>query len=234
MFHTNEEWTERILGRRTAVSDTVQFTASSAPESCIDPDHGMIYTTYLASRENYGESRNIVALARIPVCQPERTKTWVVAESGMEIDGKKYGEFLDNNCYYFQTNEEAATVVTHFGQTGTLYRGYVRVLEPALVGLLDYDPVRARVDEVRIASEKLALVHAVLGRRVLAQHGGRHEEVHDEKKDELRREVEGVSDAQQHLRAPAHVLRLCDIGPCGPAAGSRSPSRPFVPAYGLA
>ena len=127
MFHTNEEWTERILGRRTAVSDTVQFTASSAPESCIDPDHGMIYTTYLASRQNYGESRNIVALARIPVCQPERFKTWVVAESGMEIDGKKYGEFLDNNCYYFQTNEEAATVVTHFGQTGTLYRGYVRV-----------------------------------------------------------------------------------------------------------
>ena len=128
MFHTNEEWTERILGRRTAVSDTVQFTASSAPESCIDPDHGMIYTTYLASRQNYGESRNIVALARIPVCQPERFKTWVVAESGMEIDGKKYGEFLDNNCYYYQTNEEAATVVTHFGQTGTLYRGYVRVL----------------------------------------------------------------------------------------------------------
>jgi hypothetical protein len=88
----------------------------------------MIYTTYLASRQNYGESRNIVALARIPVCQPERFKTWVVAESGMEVDGKKYGEFLDNNCYYYQTNEEAATVVTHFGQTGTLYRGYVRVM----------------------------------------------------------------------------------------------------------
>ena len=111
-----------------AVGDTVQFTASSAPESCIDPDHGMIYSTYLASRQNYGESRNIVALARIPVCQPERFTTWVVAESGMEIAGKKYGEFLDCNAYYYQTNEEAATVVTHFGQTGTLYRGYVRVM----------------------------------------------------------------------------------------------------------
>lgn len=128
MFYTNEEWTERILGRRTCVSDTVQFTASSAPESCIDPDHGMIYSTYLASRQNYGESRNIVALARIPVCQPERFTTWVVAESGMEIAGKKYGEFLDCNAYYYQTSEEAATVVTHFGQTGTLYRGYVRVM----------------------------------------------------------------------------------------------------------
>ncbi len=128
MFYTNEEWTERILGRRTCVSDTVAFTASSAPESCIDPDHGMIYSTYLASRQNYGESRNIVALARIPVCQPERFTTWVVAESGMEIAGKKYGEFLDCNAYYYQTSEEAATVVTHFGQTGTLYRGYVRVL----------------------------------------------------------------------------------------------------------
>ena len=128
MFHTNEEWTERILGRRICVSDTVQFTASSAPESCIDPDHGMIYSTYLASRQNYGESRNIVALARIPVCQPERFTTWIAAESGMEIAGKKYGEFLDCNAYYYQTTEEAATVVTHFGQTGTLYRGYVRVL----------------------------------------------------------------------------------------------------------
>ncbi|MBR3437705.1 MAG: hypothetical protein IKG97_08130 [Lachnospiraceae bacterium] len=128
MFHTNEEWTERILGRRTCVSDTVAFTASSAPESCIDPDHGMIYSTYLASRQNYGESRNIVALARIPVCQPERFTTWIVAESGMEVAGKKYGEFLDCNAYYYQTSEEAATVVTHFGQTGTLYRGYVRVL----------------------------------------------------------------------------------------------------------
>ncbi|MBR6978066.1 MAG: hypothetical protein IKH74_06670 [Lachnospiraceae bacterium] len=128
MFHTNEEWTEKILGRRTCVSDTVAFTASSAPESCIDPDHGMIYSTYLASRQNYGESRNIVALARIPVCQPERFTTWIVAESDMEIAGKKYGEFLDCNAYYYQTSEEAATVVTHFGQTGTLYRGYVRVM----------------------------------------------------------------------------------------------------------
>ena len=127
MFHTNEEWTERILGRRTCVSDTVAFTASSAPESCIDPDHGMIYTTYLASRENYGESRNIVALARIPVCQPERTKTWVVVESGCPVDGKMYGEFLDNNCYYYET-DETYTVVTHFGQTGTLRRGRVRIM----------------------------------------------------------------------------------------------------------
>ena len=123
MFYTNEEWTERILGRRTCVSDTEKFTASSAPESCIDPDHGMIYSTYLASRQNYGESRNIVALARIPVCQPERFTTWIAAESGMEIAGKKYGEFLDCNAYYYQTTEEAATVVTHFGQTG-----YIRVL----------------------------------------------------------------------------------------------------------
>ncbi len=152
MFHTNEEWTERILGRRTAVSDTVQFTASSAPESCIDPDHGMIYTSYLASRQNYGESRNIVALARIPVCQPERFKTWVVAESGMEIDGKKYGEFLDNNCYYFQTNEEAGTVVTHFGQTGTLYRGYVRVMFLSYgeeYFYTDYDIQEERFSEIR-------------------------------------------------------------------------------------
>ena len=126
--YSNAEWTERILTCRTCVSDTTQFTASSAPESCIDPDHGMVYSAYLASRKNYGESRDIVALAKIPVCQPERFETVIVAENGMIRDGKQYGEFLDCNCYYYQTGEEADTVVTHFGQTGTLFRGYVRVL----------------------------------------------------------------------------------------------------------
>ena len=152
MFHTNEEWTERILGRRTCVSDTVQFTASSAPESCIDPDHGMVYTTYLASRENYGESRNIVALARIPVCQPERFSTTVVVESGKEAGGKVYGEFLDNNCYFYQTKEEAATVVTHFGQTGTLYRSYVRILFLSYgeeYYYTDYDIYEDKFSEIR-------------------------------------------------------------------------------------
>ena len=152
MFHTNEEWTERILGRRICVSDTVQFTASSAPESCNDPAPGKIYTTYLASRENYGESRNIVALARIPVCQPERFSTTVIVESGKPVNGKIYGEFLDNNCYYFQTKEEAKTVVTHFGRTGTLYRGYVRIFFLSYgeeYFYTDYDITEDRFSEIK-------------------------------------------------------------------------------------
>ena len=124
---TNREWEQKILWNRKAVSDISQFTASAASESCIDPDRAVIYSTYLASRKNYGETRDSVILAKIPVGQPEKTETIPVIEKGTVIDGVTYNEFLDCNAYFYQT-EEYETVKTHFGETGNIYRGFVRIL----------------------------------------------------------------------------------------------------------
>jgi len=118
------------------------FTAASAPESAIDPDHAMIYSTYLASKENYGECRNIIAMQKVPVAQPHRAETFVVAEHGTEFSGEantdlakeglpegivRMGEFLDQNCYYWHS-DEYKTVKVLFGETGPIYKGYIRCM----------------------------------------------------------------------------------------------------------
>ena len=79
----NEQWTHRILEHRTAVSDTVSFTHSEAPNSCYSPDRGMFYTVYTASRRCYGEAHEVVALVLTPVCQPNRFQTRIIAERGV-------------------------------------------------------------------------------------------------------------------------------------------------------
>jgi len=139
---TDREWTHRIIDHRIGVSDSCQFTASSASESAVDPDHAMIYSVYLASRKNYGECRNIIAMAKIPVGQPHRTETFIAAEEGDLIEGEantdlaknglpegtvRLGEFLDCNCYYWHS-DEYTMVKTHFGEMGPVYKGYIRVL----------------------------------------------------------------------------------------------------------
>ena len=139
---TNREWTHKLIDHRIGVSDSCQFTASSASISAADPDHGMIYTVYHASRINYGECRNIVAMTKVPVGQPHRAETFIVAEEGDRICGEantalakdglpegtvRVGEMLDANCYYWHS-DEFRTVKTHFGETGPVYHGFIRVL----------------------------------------------------------------------------------------------------------
>ena len=97
---TNREWEERILERRIAVSDTVQFTCGSASLSCYDPDHGIIYSVYHASRTKYGEARDVFALMIIPVCQPHKTENLIIVEDGVPVDGKVYSKMIDGNCIF--------------------------------------------------------------------------------------------------------------------------------------
>jgi hypothetical protein len=97
---TNKDWEHRILEHKVAVSDTVQFTCGSASLSCYDPKRGMIYSVYHTSRTSYGESREVFALAIIPVCQPHRTETHIILEHGQELDGVTYTNIIDGNCIF--------------------------------------------------------------------------------------------------------------------------------------
>jgi len=139
---TDREWTHRLIDHRIGVSDCLTYTAASASESAVDPDHGMIYSVYHASEENYGESRNVVAMAKIPVGQPHRAVHFTVAAHGDVIEGEantdyakeglpegtvRMGEFLDANCYYWHS-DEVKMVKTHFGELGPIYKGYIRCL----------------------------------------------------------------------------------------------------------
>lgn len=124
---TNKEWRYQLFANKRTVSDSSRFTASSASESCADTDHGVIWSTYLASEQNYGETRDSVILARIPVTQPEKTQTIDVVKKGVVIDGTTYNEFLDCNAYLWHS-EEYKTVKTHFGETGPVYHAFVRVI----------------------------------------------------------------------------------------------------------
>ena len=97
---TNREWEHRILEHKVAVSDTIQFTCGSASLSCFDPKRGMMYSVYHTSRTSYGESREVYALAIIPICQPHRTETLIILEHGQEEDGVTYTNIIDGNCFF--------------------------------------------------------------------------------------------------------------------------------------
>ena len=125
---TNEEWTHRILEHRIAISDTIAFTDAEAPNSCFSPDRGIMYTAYMASRRNYGESGDIVALGITPLCQPHRSRSIIVAERGVTPCVKDARKLMNSNCFYYETDEILYTAKTHFGQTGEIKRGYVRIL----------------------------------------------------------------------------------------------------------
>nr|MBQ4319789.1 exo-alpha-sialidase [Clostridia bacterium] len=114
---TNKEWENLILNNKTAVSDTVNYRSSSASISCYDPDNGKIYAVYHASRTNYGESRDVLNLAIIPVAQPHRTETVILCESGKETpDGKVFKNMIDGNCIFMN-----GTVRIYFISGGTQY-----------------------------------------------------------------------------------------------------------------
>ncbi len=125
---TNEEWTHRILEHRIAISDTIAFTDSEAPNSCFSPDRGILYTTYMASRRNYGESGDIVVFGITPLCQPHRSRSIVVAERGVTPCVKNARKLMNCNCFYYETDEVLYTAKTHFGETGEIRRGFVRIL----------------------------------------------------------------------------------------------------------
>ena len=125
---TNDEWTKHILDHRIAISDTVTFTDSEAPNSCFAPDRGIVYTVYTASRKNYGESGDIVALAITPLTQPWRSETKIIAERGVTPGFEDSIKITNSTCYYYQTAETLYTAKTHFGQMGEVKRGYVRAL----------------------------------------------------------------------------------------------------------
>jgi hypothetical protein len=123
----NTEWTHRILEHRIAVSDTWAFTHSEASNSCFSPDRGLFYTVYTASRRNYGESHDVLAMNITPVCQPHRAVTRIIAETGTASCPAGAHKILCPNCFYYTTNEVLYNAKTHFGETADIYRGYVRI-----------------------------------------------------------------------------------------------------------
>lgn len=156
---TNEEWTHRILEHRTAVSDTITFTHSEAPNSCFDPDRGMFYTVYCASRHNYGEAHDIIALMLTPICQPHKAETKIVAERDVPPIGNTGRQMLINpTCYYYKTDEVLYHAGTHFGQSADITRGFVRITFSILGNAsyyTDYDIVNgvfSKIKPLRILS----------------------------------------------------------------------------------
>ncbi len=77
------------------VSDVQAFTCGSAPISCFDPASRTIYAPYLASRTGFGEQHEIVALAAIPIDQPENARSVVLLEAGVPKDGLTFSQVID-------------------------------------------------------------------------------------------------------------------------------------------
>lgn len=99
---TSEEWRYIIIDHRVCVSDTVQFTSSSAPISCFDPDRGMLFTPYHAGRDSYGEQFTTMVLMKMPIMQPHRAENFVLLESGDVIDGVTYINPVDASAIFLQ------------------------------------------------------------------------------------------------------------------------------------
>lgn len=94
-FASNKEWENHILGRRTAVSDTLSYTSSSAPIACTDPIRGILYAPYHASKTSYGEQFRTLVLLKMPVMQPHRAESFVLIDSDTAIDGVYYENPVD-------------------------------------------------------------------------------------------------------------------------------------------
>ncbi len=77
------------------VSDVEAFTCGSAPISCFDPASRTIYAPYLASRTGFGEQHEIVALATIPVDEPEKARSTVLLEAGVQKNGISFSHVID-------------------------------------------------------------------------------------------------------------------------------------------
>lgn len=84
-YNAGKEELNEILKSKICVSDSLHFTCASAPETVVDEAKGIVYCTYLASRQNYGEQRDIVALSVIPIANPQQAQHYIVAENGVSI-----------------------------------------------------------------------------------------------------------------------------------------------------
>lgn len=188
---TNEEWTHRILEHRTAVSDTIAFTYSEAPNSCFSPDRGMFYTAYSASRRNYGESQDILALGIIPVCQPHRARTIIVAERGVTPGAENAEMLICPNSYYWTDGEVLYNAKTHFGRRADILHGYVRVtvsIDGRKHCYADYDIANDAIGELKPLKVawhgKIHHFTSDIFRSYLAEHG-----FHDFNKEESGEEL---------------------------------------------
>lgn len=76
-----------FLSNRVCVTDTIRFTAASGCVSCVDPERAFVYASHIVSRTGHGESPHGLALARIPVAQPWRAESWVLAERNIPLKG---------------------------------------------------------------------------------------------------------------------------------------------------
>ena len=99
---TNEEWRHIIIDHRVCVSDTANLTSSSAPISCFDPEHGMLFTPYHAGRNSYGEQFSTMMLMKMPIMQPHRAENFVLMDSGDVIDGVTYTNPVDASSIFWQ------------------------------------------------------------------------------------------------------------------------------------
>ncbi len=86
-----------ILKNRIAISDVVKFTSASAGHTVIDEARGICYTSYLASRTNYGESREVIGLAVYPINQPFKAVNYIVAEANVPINGLTFSSVYEPN-----------------------------------------------------------------------------------------------------------------------------------------
>lgn len=124
---------EEFLARRVCITDTVRFTAANGCVSCVDPEHAFVYSAHIASRDGHGENPHVLALARVPVAQPWRAQSWVLAERGVPLKGgKTYGILYD----YFN--------VMHGGKVRTYCLG-----DADEFFYIDFDPVSEAVEPER-------------------------------------------------------------------------------------
>lgn len=87
---------QEFLSRRLAVSDIQRFTSASNPVSCLDLEKRMVYSPYHASRTGYGEQASVFALAEIPVDAPGSAQNYILLESDVEFQGRKYNWPVDS------------------------------------------------------------------------------------------------------------------------------------------
>jgi len=95
-FRTPEEF----LAAKIVVSDVQHFTSSSAPISCYDPVGRRILTPYHASRTGYGEQASVFALSEIPIPDIGAATNYVLLESDVEYQGRKYNWPVDASAIF--------------------------------------------------------------------------------------------------------------------------------------
>ncbi len=135
-----------ILLKKTAVSDSVNYTCAAGAVSCVDPDRGMLYMAYSASRHAYGEQRDVLALSVIPVAQPHAVRYRVVLEHDACVGTVRYDHpdvpgiaFVDGKVrvFFLSRHGKGRRDATFDPTAACYYREY----DPATDRLSDVFPV---------------------------------------------------------------------------------------------